>query len=75
MINMYLVNKTEKYEVVELSTIECGVHLIPDFGPIGSTSAWREMADKGTKMPHGFDAYEKFVINNHLDPITFDMIW
>ena len=75
MINMYLVNKTEKYEVVELSTIECGVNLILDFGLIGSTSAWREMADKGTKMPHGFDAYEKFVINNHLDPITFDMIW
>jgi len=36
---MFQVNKTDKYEVIELSTIERGVHLIPVFGPIGSTNS------------------------------------
>jgi Plavaka transposase len=72
--NMYLVNKTDKYEVIELSTIERGVHLIPDFGPIGPTTPWLEIAEGGTKVLRGLDAYDKFVINNHLDLDIFNMI-
>ena len=31
---MYVVTKSEKYEVIEISMIEQGMHLIPEFGKI-----------------------------------------
>ena len=37
---MFLINKTDKYEVIELIIIEYGVYLIPDFDPIGAMSTW-----------------------------------
>lgn len=58
---MFVVRKTNDYEVVDVRSIERGVHLIPDFGDkIGSTE----------ELPEGkmaLDFYKKFVINNHLD--------
>jgi len=49
--------------------------LIPDFGGIGSTSAWLELTEKGTRTARGLDAYSKFVLNNHLDLDYFNMIY
>ena len=72
---MFQVNKTDKYEVIELSTIECGVHLIPVFGPIGTTTPWRESTEEGTKVLRGLDAYDKFVINNYRDLDVFNLIY
>jgi hypothetical protein len=72
---MFQVNKTDKYEVIELSTIERGVHLIPVFGPIGTTTPWRELTEEGTKVPRGLDAYDKFVINNYRDLDAFNLIY
>ena len=68
--NMYLVKKKHEYEVIELSTIERGIHLIPDFGKeIGGT----RRAELGE--PHGLDAFERFVINNHLDLEIYNTIY
>ena len=75
LTNMYLVTKSDKYEVIELSTIECGVHLIPDYGPIGMTTPWMEMQEQGIKVPCGLDAYDKFVINNYLDLDKYNTIY
>ena len=72
---MFQVNKTDKYEVIELSTIERGVHLIPVFGPIGTTTPWRESTEEGTKVLRGLDAYDKFVINNYRDLDVFNLIY
>jgi len=72
---MFIVNKTDKYEVIELSTIERGVHLIPNFGPIGSTSRWAELVKGEAYIPRGLDAYDKFVINNNLDLEYYNMIY
>ena len=61
--NMYVVTKSDRYEVIELSTIERGVHLIPDFGRIGTTQSPLE----GDNRPRGLDAYDRFVLNNYTD--------
>ena len=37
IFNMYVVTKSEKYKVIEISTIEWEVYLIPEFGKIGTT--------------------------------------
>jgi hypothetical protein len=66
---MFIVTKKDEYEVIELDTIERGVHLIPHFGPIGSTPA------PIPGQPHGLDAFDKFVINNHLDLEIYNMIY
>jgi hypothetical protein len=73
--NIFVVNKMDKYEVIELSTIERGVHLIPDFGAIGSTSPWKELVKRDDYVPRGLDAYDKFVINNHLDLEIYNRIY
>ena len=72
---MYLVTKSNKYEVIELSTIERGVHLIPDYGPIGTITPWIEMQKRGTKLPCRLDAFNKFVINNYLDLDMYNTIF
>jgi len=73
--NMFLVNKTDKFEVIELSSIERGIHLIPDFGGMGSTLPWSELVTGDDYVPHSLDAYDKFVINNHLDADIYNMIY
>jgi len=60
---MYVVTKTHRYEVIELSTIEPGVHLIPDFGRMGTTQSLL----RGENSPRGLDAYGRFVLNNYTD--------
>jgi hypothetical protein len=72
---MFVVDKTDKYEVIELSTIECGVHLIPDFGTIGSTSPWKELVKGDDYVPRGLDAYDRFAINNHLNLELYNRIY
>jgi Plavaka transposase len=62
--NMYVVNKTNRYEVIELLTIERGVHLIPDFGRIGTTQSPLEGDNNRLR---GLDAYDRFVLNNYTD--------
>ena len=61
--NMYVVTKSGRYEVIELSMIERGVHLIPDFGRIGTTQSPLE----GDNCPFGLDTYDRFVLNNYTD--------
>jgi hypothetical protein len=73
--NMFIITKTNKYEVIELSTIERGVHLIPNFGAIGSTNPWKELAKGDNPIPRGLDEYDRFVINNHLDLEIYNMIY
>jgi hypothetical protein len=66
---MFLVSKTNDYEVVELRSIERGVQLIPDFGDeIGSTEELLE-------GQMALDKYKKFVINNHLDLEVFKSVY
>ena len=68
--NMYLVKKKHEYEVIELSTIEKSVHLIPDFGKeIGRTQRAQP------RQPHGLDIFERFVINNHLELGIYNTIY
>jgi len=66
---MFIVTKKDEYEVIELDTIERGVHLIPHFSPIGSTPA------PIPGQPRGLDAFDKFVINNYLDLEIYNMIY
>lgn len=61
--NMYVVTKTERYEGIELSTIERGVHLIPDFGRVGATLFPLE----GDNRLRGLDGYDRFVMNIYTD--------
>jgi len=75
MQSVWADTKCDKYEVIELSTIERGVHLIPDYGPIGTTTPWIEMQKQGTKVPRELDAYNKFVINNYLDLDIYNTIF
>lgn len=72
---MFVVNKMDKYEVIELSTIERGVHLIPDFDAIGSTSPWKELVKGDDYVSYDLDVYDKFVINNHLDLEFYNRIY
>ena len=66
---MYLVNKKKEYEVIELAAIERTVHLIPQFGPVGTT----KLACRG--QPQGLDAYDKFVINNQVNLEVYNLIY
>jgi Plavaka transposase len=66
---MYKVKKLEKYEVIEVETIERGVHLIPSFGASLST----DMADGGS--PPALDLYETFWLNNQVDLHIFNTVW
>lgn len=68
---MFRVWKKERvrYDVIQLSSIERGIHLIPDFGgEIGKTKS----------LPKGvtaLDQYRRFVINNHIDVEAFKEIF
>jgi hypothetical protein len=68
---MYRVWKKERlrYEVIQLSLIKRGIHLISDFGnEIGKTR----------KLPQGvkvLDYYRRFIINNHIDLEAFKEIF
>ena len=66
---MYLVNKKKEYEVIELAAIERTVHLIPQFGPVGST----RLACCG--QPQGLDVYDKVVINNQVNLEVYNLIY
>jgi hypothetical protein len=66
---MFLVTKMEEFEVIELSTIERSIHLIPQFGNIGTT----RRAQRGKAQ--GLDVYTKFTINNQVDLDTFNLIY
>lgn len=74
-INIYLINKTEKYKIIKLSIIEYEIYLIPNFDSIESINLWRKIIDKRTKVLYNLNIYDKFVINNHLNPINFNMIY
>jgi hypothetical protein len=68
---MYCVWKKERfrYEVFQLSSIERGIHLIPDFG---------NEIRKTRKLPQGvkaLDHYRRFIINNHIDLEEFKEIF
>jgi hypothetical protein len=55
--------------VIQLSSIERGIHLIPDFG----NEIW-----KTRKLPQGvkaLDHYQRFIINNHIDLEAFKEIF
>ena len=66
---MFIVTKKQEFEVIEVDTIERGVHLIPHFGRPGTTRKARQ----GDVL--GLDNYEKFVINNHVDLDLYNMIF
>ena len=75
LTNIYLVTKSDKYEVIELSIIEHGVYLISNYEFIGTTIPWMKMQEQGTKVPHGLNAYDKFIINNYLDLDKYNIIY
>jgi hypothetical protein len=66
---MFVVSKTDRYEVIQLQSIERAVHLIPDFGnEVGATR----------RLPQGvksLDHYDRFVINNHIDVEAYKEIY
>ena len=66
---MFVVSKSQRYEVIQLNCIERGIHLIPQFPRnIGATK----------RLPAGqtaLDYYNTFVINNHIDLELFNSIF
>ena len=65
---MYKVRKEAKFDVIEIDTIERGVHLIPVF------------AGFDTKMANGItapalDLYTDFWINNHVDLHMYNTVY
>ena len=65
---MFKVKTLEKYEVVEVDSIERGVHLIPCF--IGHET---EMASANTVS--ALDNYDEFWINNYSDSHMYNTIY
>ena len=69
---MFATKKTDEYEVIELATIERGVHLIPLFGGMMENPP-RARAEAGKLF--GLDAFDAFVINNHIDIELYNTIY
>ena len=69
---MFATKKTDEYEVIELATIERGVHLIPLFGGMMENPP-RARAEVG--KPFGLDAFDTFVVNNHIDIELYNTIY
>lgn len=65
---MYKVKKEEKYEVIEIDTIERGVHLIPQFSGHDTPMATPD-------SPPALDVYTDFLINNHIDAHMYNTIY
>ena len=66
--SMYKVKKTRTYEVVEIETIEQGVHLIPVYQ--GTQTA---MATPDSELT--LDAYSEFWLNNHINLHQYNSIY
>jgi len=65
---MYRVRKTDNFEVVEIDTVERGVHLIPCF-----TGLATEMASSSS-LPT-LDVYTDFWLNNQIDNHMYNTIY
>jgi len=66
---MFRVRKLEEFSVVEIVTMERGVHLIPDYGRTMAT----EVAT--VRSPMALDVYTDFWLNNHIDPHMYNSIF
>jgi hypothetical protein len=66
---MFRVRKLEEFSVVEIVTMERGVHLIPDYGRTMAT----ELAT--VRSPMALDVYTDFWLNNHIDPHMYNTIF
>ena len=65
---MYKIRKEDKYEVVEIDTIERGVHLIPCF--VGYET---KMANRFSRP--ALDVYKDYWINNQIDLHMYNTIY
>ena len=65
---MYKVRKEARFDVIEIDTIERGVHLIPVFVGFDTKMA------NGTTAP-ALDLYSDFWINNHVDLHMYNTIY
>ena len=65
---IYKIRKEDKYEVVEIDTIERGVHLIPCF--MGYEA---KMANRFSRP--ALDVYKDYWINNQIDLHVYNTIY
>ena len=65
---MYKVKKLERYEVIEVDTIERGVHLIPSYSGLDTAMATGN-------SPPALDTYTQFFINNHIDLHMYNTVY
>jgi len=67
---MYKVKKAQWFDVVEIDTIERGVHLIPCYG--GSLVA--TCMTTATSLP-ALEVHDEFFINNQIDLSMYNIIY
>ena len=75
LINIYLIIKSDKYEIIKLSIIECGVHLISNYESIETITLWMKMQEQRIKISRELNAYDKFIINNYLNLDKYNIIY
>lgn len=70
---MYSVRRTNRYEVIDVNRIECGVHLIPKYGNTLRASSLD--VPIGRFGPQVFEYFEEFFLNTWIDIYQYNNVF
>jgi hypothetical protein len=70
---MYIVRRTNRYEVIDVNIIECGVHLIPKYG--NTLCALSTDVPIGRFGPQVCEHFEEFFLNTWIDIYQYNNVF